>query len=139
MFGTLGVGGGFAMSAKLHNPELEVWLIWGDGSAAFSLAEFDTFVRHSIPVIAIVGTDASWAQIEREQSEIFSDDVGTTLRRTDYHVVAEGYGGKGFLLKKGDNIPAVLRQAKETAMSGIPVLINAQIGKTDFRKGSISM
>tara|TARA_B100000315_G_scaffold230633_1_gene241241 strand:- start:6181 stop:7920 length:1740 start_codon:yes stop_codon:yes gene_type:complete len=139
VFGTLGVGGGFAMSAKLHNPESEVWLIWGDGSAAFSLAEFDTFVRHKIPVIALVGTDASWAQIEREQTEIFGDDVGTTLRRTDYHIAAEGYGGKGFLLKKGDDIPAVLLQAKETAKSGIPVLINAQIGKTDFRKGSISM
>ena len=28
----------------------------GDGSSAYSLAEFDTFLRHKLPVIAVVGT-----------------------------------------------------------------------------------
>ena len=54
-----GVGGGFALGAALCNPEKETWIIWGDGSAAYSLAEFDTFVRHGLPVIGVVGTDAS--------------------------------------------------------------------------------
>jgi len=30
-------------------------------------------------------------------------------------------------------------QAKSDAKMGIPVLINVRIGKTDFRKGSISV
>jgi thiamine pyrophosphate-dependent acetolactate synthase large subunit-like protein len=65
--------------------------------------------------------------------------VATQLRYTDYHIVAEGFGGKGFLLDKSDDIDEVLEKAKETARSGTPVLVNALIGKTEFRKGSISM
>jgi acetolactate synthase-1/2/3 large subunit len=139
VFGTLGVGGGFAVGAALCRPEAETWIIWGDGSAAYSLAEFDTCVRHGLPVIAVVGTDASWQQIAREQVEILGTPLGTELRRTDYHKVAEGYGGKGLLLDDPKKIPEVIAKAKKLAAKGHPVLINAQIGETDFRKGSISM
>ncbi|XP_057695651.1 2-hydroxyacyl-CoA lyase 2 isoform X2 [Corythoichthys intestinalis] len=45
-FGTLGVGGGFALGAKLCRPESEVWIVYGDGSLGYSVAEFDTFTRH---------------------------------------------------------------------------------------------
>lgn len=34
-FGTLGVGAGFALGAKLCRPDAEVWLLWGDGSAGY--------------------------------------------------------------------------------------------------------
>ena len=139
VFGTLGVGGGFALGAALCNPGKETWIIWGDGSAAYSLAEFDTFVRHGLPVIGVVGTDGSWAQIAREQVEVLGTDLGCALRRTSYETVAEGYGGKGLLLERPEDIPAVLSEAKSLAHQGYPVLINALIGKTDFRKGSISM
>ena len=138
-FGTLGVGGGFALGARLCRPAAEVWLIWGDGSAAYSLAEFDTFVRHGLGVIAVVGNDGSWAQIAREQVEILEDDVGTVLRRTDYHKVAEGYGGVGFKIEQPSEVADTLAQAKAEAAKGRPVLVNALLGKTDFRKGSISM
>ncbi len=138
-FGTLGVGGGFALGARLCRPEAEVWLLWGDGSAAYSLAEFDTFVRHGLGVIAVVGNDASWAQIAREQVEILEDDVGTVLRRTDYHRVAEGYGGVGLKIERPAQVEEILAKAKAEARKGRPVLINALLGKTDFRKGSISM
>ena len=47
-FGTLGVGGGFALGAKLVRPESEVWVVYGDGSLGYSVAEFDTFTRHKV-------------------------------------------------------------------------------------------
>ena len=47
-FGTLGVGGGFALGAKLCRPDSEVWIIYGDGSCGYSIAEFDTFARHKV-------------------------------------------------------------------------------------------
>ena len=87
--------------ARLCRPDADVWLLWGDGSAAYSLAEFDTYARHGIPVVAVVGNDAGWTQIAREQVEILKDDVGVVLARTDYHKVAEGYGGVGLLLVSG--------------------------------------
>ncbi len=139
VFGTLGVGAGFALGAKLVRPSAETWIIYGDGSSGYSLAEFDTFARHNIPVIAVVGNDACWTQIARDQVEILGDDVGCPLVRTEYHRVAEGFGGVGLLLNKTEDIPEVLAKAKAAAAAGKPVLINAHLDKTDFRKGSLSM
>lgn len=138
-FGTLGVGAGFALGAKLCRPDAEIWLLYGDGSAGYTIPEFDTFVRHGLPVIAVVGNDASWAQIARDQIEILDDDVGTVLARTDYHRVAEGFGAKGLQIDHPEQVESTLKEAKALAADGHPVLINAHIGKTDFRKGSISM
>ncbi len=138
-YGTLGVGAGFALAAGLVRPEAEIWLLYGDGAAGYSLIEFDTFVRHRVPVIAVVGNDAGWTQITREQTEIFADDTATVLRYNNYHHIAEGLDAKGILLSDAAETEAVLEQAKISARSGVPVLINALIGKTDFRKGSISM
>ncbi len=139
VFGTLGVGAGFALGAKLCNPDSEVWMIFGDGALAYSLAEFDTFVRHNIPVIAVVGNDATWMQIAREQVDMLGDAVGTELLRSDYHIAVEGLGGRGFKMTESKTIENVLDAGRLAAASGQPVLINAHLGKTDFRKGSISM
>lgn len=139
VFGTLGVGGGFALGAALTRPGADVWLLYGDGSAAFSLAEFDSFARHGVGVVAVVGNDAGWTQIAREQIEVLGDDVGTVLARTAYHTVAEGYGGRGFLLEREEDVEPVLAEAQRLARAGTPVLVNAQIGRTEFRKGSISI
>ena len=42
-------------------------------------------------------------------------------------------------LEKEEDIDDVLHSARKAADEGRPVLINALIGKTDFRDGSISM
>lgn len=138
-FGTLGVGGGMALGAALVRPGREVWLIWGDGSSAYTLAEFDTYVRHGVAPIAVIGNDASWMQIAREQVEILGTTLGCDLRRTDYHKVAEGYGGVGLALTDPARVDATLAEAKSIARAGRPVCINVHLRKTDFRKGSISM
>jgi acetolactate synthase-1/2/3 large subunit len=138
-FGTLGVGGGFALGAKLCRPGAEVWLLWGDGSAAFSLAEIDTCVRHRLPLIAVVGNDGSWAQIARDQVAILGDDVGTVLQRSGYHRVAEGYGAVGLEIRHAGESREVLAAAKAAARDGSPVLVNAHLRSSDFRQGSLSM
>jgi len=138
-FGTLGVGAGFALGAAHSQPGAEVWMIFGDGAFGYSAIEFDTLVRHRVPVIAVVGNDASWSQIAREQVKMLHDDVATVLARTDYHRVAEGFGAHGIQVRRNDEIPAALAQASAVAHSGIPVLINVWLDKSDFREGSLSM
>ena len=138
-FGTLGAGAGFALGAKLCYPDAEIWLLYGDGSAGYTLSEFDTFHRHGLPVIAVVGNDGVWAQIAREQVAIFNDDVATSLGHADYDAVAAGFGAQGFHLSRPAALSTCLQEAKKYARNGRSVLINALIGETDFRKGSISM
>ena len=141
-FGTLGVGGGFALGAKLCNPDADVWIIYGDGSLGYSVAEFDTFTRHNVPVIALVGNDACWTQIAREQVPTFGSDVACKLAYCDYDVVANGYGGVGIKVSRemsNEDISEALKRAKEISRGGKPVLLNCLIGKTNFREGSISV
>ncbi len=137
-FGTLGVGAGFALAAKLCRPAAEVWLLYGDGAAGFSLMEFDTLVRHRAPVIAVIGNDGGWTQIAREQVEMLHSDVATVLAQSDYHRVVEGLGAVGLRLDDPELAAETLAQARQVAATR-PVLVNALLGKTDFRKGSISM
>jgi thiamine pyrophosphate-dependent acetolactate synthase large subunit-like protein len=139
VFGTLGCGAGFALGASLCRPDSEVWMLFGDGSVGYSLAEFDTFARHGIPVIAVVGNDAGWTQIAREQVKILHDDVGTVLERCNYHDVAAALGGHGILLQRPDQVAAGLQDARTAWQQRKPVLINAWLDKTDFREGSLSM
>lgn len=138
-FGTLGVGAGFALAAKLARPQADVWIVYGDGSVGFSLAEADTFARHGLSVIALVGNDASWTQIAREQVAVLKDDVGTTLAPTAYERAAEGLGALGLRIETEGDAAAVLSEARERSRAGRPVYVNARIGRSDFRKGSLSM
>lgn len=138
-FGTLGVGTGFALGAALARPGSEVWIIFGDGACGYGLVEFDTFVRHGVPVIAVVGNDAGWTQIAREQVKMLHDDVATVLARTAYHEVAAGFGAEGLLVTRPDEVQPALGRARELARAGRPVLINVWLDKTAFREGSLSM
>ncbi|HRD96563.1 MAG TPA: thiamine pyrophosphate-dependent enzyme, partial [Rubrivivax sp.] len=92
-----------------------------------------------IPVIAIVGNDAGWTQIAREQVKMLKDDVATVLARTAYHEVARGFGAEGLLVTRQDQVRPALRKARALARRGRPVLVNVWLDKTEFREGSLSM
>lgn len=139
-FGTLGVGGGFALGAKLCQPDAEVWILYGDGSCGFSVAEIDTMTRHKLPIIALVGNDAAWTQIAREQVPLFGSNVACKLAYTDYQEVSKGYGGKGFLVSEDSaDLSSILKAAQSLCREGHTVLINTLIGSSKFREGSISV
>ena len=60
-------------------PNRPVFIIYGDGACGYSIMEFDTFVRHNLPVTAIIGNDACWSQIAREQVPMFNGTVAVNL------------------------------------------------------------
>lgn len=138
-FGTLGVGAGFALGAATARPGRELWIVFGDGACGWSLAEIDSFVRQGFAPIMVVGNDAGWTQIAREQVKMLKDDVATVLARTDYHRVAEGFGAAGLCVKTDAEVPAALREAQAIARGGRAVLLNVWLEKTAFREGSLSM
>lgn len=139
VFGTLGVGAGFALGAKLVFPEKDVWIIYGDGSAGYSLMEYDTFVRHNLPVISVIGNDACWSQIARDQVEFLKSDCAMNLAYSDYQNIGQAFGAGGARVENLDAFKQAAKEAIDHSRKGTPYIINAIIGKTDFRKGSISM
>ncbi|TNN15158.1 Acetolactate synthase-like protein [Schistosoma japonicum] len=157
-FGTLGVGGGFALGAKLCRPNATVWVVYGDGSAGYSLAEWDSLARHCAPAIAIIGNDACWSQIARDQVAFFQSKVGCQLSFTPYEVIGSAYSRSvahvsdqlttynstpvnGFLVDKAqlDQIVHIFDEVKRLSVRGVPSVINCLISASNFRDGSLSV
>ncbi len=139
VFGTLGVGAGFALGAKVARPDYDVVILYGDGSAGYSIMEFDTFVRHKLPVGAIIGNDACWTQIYRDQIEFLKDDVACMLNYSHYEEISKTFGGAGKTISKPTQIKAGLTALKKSLAKKQPFILNVLIGRSEFRKGSISM
>lgn len=136
--GTLGVGPGYAMAAKLARPQSRVFILYGDGSFGLHGMEFEAMVRQKINVIGIVGNDAAWMQIRRGQEQVYGVErsVASALSLARYDRVVEALGGHGEFVEK----PKDLRPALERAIaSGKPALVNIKIGRSDFRKDAISV
>jgi acetolactate synthase-1/2/3 large subunit len=87
----------------------------------------------------VVGNDAGWTQIAREQVKLLGDDVGTVLARSAYHEVAAAFGAEGILVEREAQLPEALLRARVTARAGRPVLLNVWLDRSDFRDGAISM
>ena len=136
--GTLGVGPGFAMAAKLARPDSPVCIIFGDGSFGLNGFEFEAMVRQNIPVVGVMGNDAAWTQIRRGQVQFFGKQraPATALEFTRYDRIVEAMGGHGEYVED----PSKLRAAIDRAFaSGKPALVNVKIGQSDFRKDAISV
>jgi acetolactate synthase-1/2/3 large subunit len=136
--GTLGVGPGYAMAAKLARPDARVVLVYGDGSFGLHGMEFEAMARQKIPVVAIIGNDAGWTQIRRGQVEIYGEAraIATSLEYTRYEKVVEACGGRGFWVESIDQLGPALDEA---FACGVPACVNVKIAKSDFRKGAISV
>jgi acetolactate synthase I/II/III large subunit len=121
-FGCLGAGPGYALAAKLANPDRQVCLLLGDGAFGFSGMEFDTLVRHGVPVVAVMGNNGIWALEKHPMEFLYGYSVAAELQpECRYDKVVEALGGHGELVSKPDD----LRPALERAFaSGKPALVN---------------
>jgi acetolactate synthase-1/2/3 large subunit len=136
--GTLGVGPGYAMAAKLVRPDARVVVMYGDGAFGLHALEFEAMVRQNIPVVAIIGNDAAWTQIRRGQIELYGEEraVATTLSYARYDEVVRAVGGFGaWVTESADLGPAL----DEAFSCGRPACVNVKLGASDFRKGAISV
>jgi acetolactate synthase-1/2/3 large subunit len=136
--GSLGVGPGYAMAAKLAKPSSPVVIVYGDGSFGLHGLEFEAMVRQKINVVGVIGNDAGWTQIRRGQVQLYGEEraVATALTHTHYERVVEALGGHGEYVER----PEQIRPALERALgAGKPALVNIKIGRSDFRRDAVSM
>jgi acetolactate synthase-1/2/3 large subunit len=134
--GTLGVGMPFALAAQKSNPDKRVVIVYGDGSFGLNGFEFDTAVRHNLPIIGVIGNDAAWGQMMRPQGAIFGWDrlAGTLLNYTRYDKIVEAMGGHGEFVERPEDLRPALDRA---AASGKPALVNVIIRQDREFKGGI--
>jgi len=140
--GTLGVGPGYAMAAKLARPAARVIAVYGDGAFGLHAMELEAMARQHIAVVCVIGNDAGWTQIRRGQVQIYGEAraVATGLAYTRYDKVAEALGCFGAWVERASELEPALRAAFDAAeRDQVPAVVNVKIGGSDFRKGALSV
>jgi len=124
--GAMGMGLGLAMGARLANPERAVVCMTGDGSVGFNIAEFDTMVRHDIPVVVVVVNNRSWGEPRNlgPASNTPYPLVGLTLGDARYGDVAEAFGCFGATVEHLDDLAPAIRKA---LAGGLPACIDVRL------------
>lgn len=124
--GCLGVGPGFAIGASRARPGSPVVQVTGDGAIGMHIQEFDTMVRHRIPVVTVVLNNAAWGMSIHGQQRIYDEsvEVASRLADSDYEKVAEAFGGRGVRIADADAIPEEMKRA---LASDLPTCLNIAI------------
>lgn len=126
-FGCLGVGAPFALAAKSVEPDTRVGIVYGDGSFGFNGMEYDTLIRHGLPVVGVIGNDGAWNNIKAihrlaHPESVFLSEIGFR----PYEKMVEGLGGYGELVEKSSEIRPALDRA---AAAGVPAIVNVKIAE----------
>jgi acetolactate synthase I/II/III large subunit len=121
-FGCLGVGPGYAAAARLAHPDRQVVLLLGDGALGFSAAEFETLVRHKLPVVCIVGNNGIWALEKHPMRALYGYDLAADLSPgVRYDDMMASFGGGGERVEDPEKLAPAFKRAFD---SGEPYLVN---------------
>jgi acetolactate synthase-1/2/3 large subunit len=121
--GCLGTGMAFAIASQVAHPDQPVLCIVGDGSVGLNFAEFDTMVRHHLPIVTVVNNDQIWGMSAHGQDLIYGEGnrVVTELAATRYDLAAQGFGCYAEHVEKPDELVPALERA---LASGQPACVN---------------
>ncbi|MFH1602871.1 MAG: thiamine pyrophosphate-dependent enzyme [Pseudomonadota bacterium] len=124
--GSIGSSLPYAGAACLFEQKSPVFVVLGDGTFGFHMAEFETAVRRKLPFIAVVGTDARWNAEHNLQVRDYGANRthGCELLPTRYDLVASALGAHGELVERLADLPGAIERS---LASGKPACINIMI------------
>ena len=123
-FGTMGVGMPFGIGAKVACPDKQVIVLHGDGSFGMNAMEFDTAVRHRLPILTVISLNGGWTGDPKRERP------GRDLGYTRFDKMAAAFGGHAEYVEKPDDIRPALERAMAAVNAGQPALVNVV---TDWR------
>jgi len=125
--GCLGIGIPFGLAAKIAYPEKRVLVVTGDGSVGLNFAEFDSAVRHKLPIVVVINNDQAWGMVKHEQELRGTKVLATELGLVHYEKAAEGFGVYGELLDDPQKVGEALKRA---FAAGRPACLNVMVDTT---------
>ncbi|MCY4461461.1 MAG: thiamine pyrophosphate-binding protein [Albidovulum sp.] len=138
--GSLGVGTGFSMAAKLAHPEKEVVCLYGDGSFGMTAFDMETAQRFGAPYLAVVGNNSAMNQIRFGQIAKYGQnrgDIGNKLGDVEFGKFGEMIGGYGEEVREASQIQPALRRAREAiARTGKCAVVNVWIDPNEYAPGT---
>ena len=138
--GSLGVGTGFAMAAKLAHPNKEVMCLYGDGSFGMTAFDMETANRFGAPYLAVIGNNSAMNQIRYGQIAKYGEnrgDVGNLLGDVEFSKFGQMLGGYGEEVREANQIgPAMLRAREAIAKTGKSAVVNVWIDPREYAPGT---
>ena len=138
--GSLGVGTGFAIAAKLANPNKEVLCYYGDGSFGMTAFDMETANRFGVPYLAVVGNNSAMNQIRYGQISKYGEqrgNVGNLLGDVPFGKFAEMLGGYGEEVRDPAQIKGALQRGREAvAKTGKSAVINIWVDPREYAPGT---
>jgi len=138
--GSLGVGTGFSLAAKLAHPQREVLCYYGDGAFAMTAFDMETANRFNAPYIAVVGNNSAMNQIRYGQIAKYGKDrgdVGNLLGDIPYSQFAHMLGGYGEEVRESAEIAPALQRAREAVKStGKSAVVNIWVDPNEYAPGT---
>ena len=113
LFGCLGVGFPYGLSAKLINPDRRVLVYIGDGSMGFNFMEIETSLRKNLPIVVVIDNNQKWGMTSNSMQMKFEHYIPGTVEigNPPYHEAVASLGGKGILVEKPEDIIPALEEA----------------------------
>ena len=138
--GSLGVGTGFAVAAKLAHPNKEVLCYYGDGSFGMTAFDMETANRFGAPYLAVIGNNSAMNQIRYGQITKYGTergDVGNLLSDVPFSKFAEMLGGHGEEVREASQIAPALQRAREAiAKTGRSAVVNIWVDPREYAPGT---
>ncbi len=138
--GSLGVGTGFSMAAKLAHPNKEVICYYGDGSFGMTAFDMETANRFNAPYLAVIGNNSAMNQIRYGQISKYGEqrgNVGNLLGDVPFSQFAEMLGGYGEEVRDPNEIgPALLRAREAIARDGRSAVVNIWVDPREYAPGT---
>ncbi|MHB1301873.1 MAG: thiamine pyrophosphate-binding protein [Acidiphilium sp.] len=138
--GSLGVGTGFALAAKLANPAKEVLCYYGDGSFGMTGFDMETANRFNAPYIAVIGNNSAMNQIRYGQLAKYGEqrgNVGNLLGDVPFGTFAQMLGGHGEEVREASEIAPALQRAREAVKrDGISAVVNIWVDPREYAPGT---
>ncbi len=138
--GSLGVGTGFSMAAKLAHPQKEVICLYGDGAFGMTAFDMETAQRFGAPYLAVVGNNSAMNQIRYGQIAKYGEnrgDIGNKLGDVPFGKFGEMIGGYGEEVREASEIQPALQRAREAiAKTGKCAVVNVWIDPNEYAPGT---
>jgi acetolactate synthase-1/2/3 large subunit len=138
--GSLGVGTGFAMAAKLAHPNKEVVCLYGDGAFGMTSFDMETAQRFGAPYLAVIGNNSAMNQIRYGQLAKYGQDrgdIGNKLGDVPFSKFGEMIGGYGEEVTEAKEIlPAMQRAREAIAKTGKCAVVNVWVDPNEYAPGT---
>ncbi len=138
--GSLGVGTGFAMAAKLAHPNKEVLCYYGDGSFGMTAFDMETADRFGAPYIAVIGNNSAMNQIRYGQIAKYGEqrgNVGNKLGDVEFSQFGRMLGGHGEEVRDPAEIGPALQRAREAVQrDGRSAVVNIWVDPNEYAPGT---